>query len=77
MNTQIVRDGAVGAQPDSAHRFGDMAFHWVMKLHRTDLQRFIAEEFVFHLRRQEMRQLASDIGFRRQAVREGAAGIAF
>ncbi len=32
MNTQIVRDGAVGAQPDLAHRFGDMAFHWVMKL---------------------------------------------
>ncbi len=48
-----------------------------MKLYRTDLQRFIAEEFVFHLRRQEMRQLASDIGFRRQAVRGGAAGIAF
>jgi ribosomal protein S14 len=54
-----------------------VAFHRVMKLHRADLQRFIAEEFLFHLRRQEMRQLAGDIGFRRQAVRRGAAGIAF
>lgn len=48
-----------------------------MKLYRTDLQRFIAEEFVFHLRRQEMRQLASDIGFRRQAVRGGGGRHCF
>ena len=77
MNAQIVGNGAVGAQPDLTHRLGDMAFHRVMKLHRTDLQRFIAEEFVFHLRRQEMRQLASDIGFRRQAVRGGGGRHCF
>ena len=71
MNAQIVGNGAVGAQPHLTHRLGDMAFHRVMKLHRADLQRLIAEEFVFHLRRQEMRQLAGNVGFRRQPIRGG------
>jgi hypothetical protein len=34
-----------------------------MELDRADLQRFIAEKFLFDLRRQQMRQRAGDIGF--------------
>jgi hypothetical protein len=77
MDAEIFRHGAVGADPDLTRWFGNVAFHRVMELDRADLQRFIAEKFLFDLRRQQVRQLAGNIRFGGKRVRSGAAGIVF
>jgi hypothetical protein len=76
MDAEIFRHGAVGADPDLTRWFCNVAFR-VMEFDRADLQRFIAEKFLFDLRRQQMRQLAGNIRFGGKRVRSGAAGIVF
>ena len=46
-----------------------MALQRVVKLNRADFQRFVAEELISGLRRQQVRQLARDVGFGRQSIR--------
>ena len=71
MHAHLIRHLAVGAQPHLTLRLRRVAFQRVVKLHRADLQRLIAQEFVFHLRRQKVRQRSGDLRFRFQPVRRG------
>ncbi|MNP33521.1 hypothetical protein D3C76_1267630 [compost metagenome] len=64
MDAEIFRHRPVGADPDLTRRLGGMALHRVMELNRADLQRFVAEKLLFHLRGQQMRQRAGNIRFR-------------
>ena len=69
MDANILRHRAVGADPHLTGRFSNVAFQRVVKLHRADFQRFVAEELIFGLRRQQVRQLTRDVGFGRQTIR--------
>ena len=69
MNAQIIRHVTICADPHLTMRFCDVPFQWVMKLHRTDFKRTIADEFIFQHWRQQVRQRLGDLCFRRQAIR--------
>ncbi len=74
MDAEIFRHGAVGADPHLALWLGGVALHRVVELDGADLKRLIAEKLLFNLRRQQMRQCASDIRFRFKIVRRGGRG---
>ncbi len=63
MNAQIIRHATICADPHLTMWFCDVTFQWVMKLHRTDFQRTIADEFIFQHWRQQVRQRLGDLRF--------------
>lgn len=69
MHAEIFRHLTVGADPDLAYRICGVAFHRVVEFDGADLQRFIAQELFFHLRRQQVGQRVGNLGFLLQILR--------
>ena len=77
MGAEIFRHYAVGADPDLTRWFCNVSFQRVMEFDRANLQRFIAEKFLFDLRRQQVGQLAGNIRFGGKRVRSGCRWHSF